>query len=84
MDNNDFIKKIVIPDPEISECREHQNREHQVKSKIENICQWKKYSNNFQLRFMKLILIFLSIGCKFIRINTSKEGYNTDYKASRI
>ena len=79
MDNNDFIKKIVIPDPEISECREHE-----VKSKIENICQWKKYSNNIRLRFMKLILIFLSIGCKFIRINTSKEGYNTDYKASRI
>ena len=37
MDNNDFIKKIVIPDPEISECTEHE-----VKSKIENICQWKK------------------------------------------
>ena len=69
----------MIPDPEISECREHE-----VKSKIENICHGKKYSNNIQLRFMKLILIFLSIGCKFIRINTSKEGYNTDYKASRI
>ena len=23
------------------------------------------------------------LGCKFIRINTSKEGYNADYKASR-
>ena len=24
------------------------------------------------------------IGCKFIRINTSKEGYDADYEASRI
>ena len=24
------------------------------------------------------------LGCKFIRINTSKEGYDTDYEASRI
>ena len=23
-------------------------------------------------------------GCKFVRINTSKEGYDADYKASRI
>ena len=23
-------------------------------------------------------------GCKFIRINTSKEGYDVDYEASRI
>ena len=59
----------MIPDPEISECTEHE-----VKSKIENICQWKKYSNNIQLRFMKLILIFMSIGCEFIRITASKEG----------
>ena len=59
----------MIPDPEISECTEHE-----VKSKIENICQWKKYSNNIRLRFMKLILIFMSIGCEFIRITASKEG----------
>ena len=25
-----------------------------------------------------------TLGCKFIRINTSKEGYNTDYEASRV
>ena len=56
MDNNDFLKKIVIPDLEISECTEHE-----VKSKIENICQWKKYSNNIRFWFMKLILIFMSI-----------------------
>ena len=56
MDNNDFLKKIVIPDLEISECTEHE-----VKSKIENICQWKKYSNNIWFQFMKLILIFMSI-----------------------
>ena len=24
------------------------------------------------------------LGCKFIRINTSKEGYDADYEASRI
>ena len=24
------------------------------------------------------------IGCKFIRINTSREGYDADYEASRI
>ena len=24
------------------------------------------------------------LGCKFIRINTSKEGYNADYEASRV
>ena len=24
------------------------------------------------------------LDCKFIRINTSKEGYDADYKASRI
>ena len=24
------------------------------------------------------------LGCKFIRINTSKEGYNADYEVSRI
>ena len=24
------------------------------------------------------------LGCKFIRINTSKEGHNADYEASRI
>ena len=56
MDNNDFLKKIVIPDLEISECTEHE-----VKSKTENICQWKKYSNNIWFQFMKLILIFMSI-----------------------
>ena len=25
-----------------------------------------------------------SLGCKFIRINTSKEQYNADYEASRV
>ena len=24
------------------------------------------------------------LGCKFIRINTSKEGYNADYEAGRV
>ena len=24
------------------------------------------------------------LGCKFIRINISKEGYNADYEASRV
>ena len=24
------------------------------------------------------------LGCKFIRINTSKEGYNVDYEVSRV
>ena len=24
------------------------------------------------------------LGCKFIRINMSKEGYNADYEASRV
>ena len=24
------------------------------------------------------------LGCKFIKINTSKEGYDADYEASRI
>ena len=24
------------------------------------------------------------LGCKFIRINTSKKGYNADYEASRV
>ena len=41
----------------------------------------------------KVILIFKEkrqkalekkLGCKFIRINTSKEGYDADYEASRI
>ena len=25
-----------------------------------------------------------NFGCKFIRINTSKEGYDADYEVSRI
>ena len=25
-----------------------------------------------------------NLGCKFIRINTSKEQYNADYEASRV
>ena len=41
----------------------------------------------------KVILIFKEkrqkalekkLGCKFIRINTSKEGYDADYEASKI
>ena len=26
----------------------------------------------------------MKLGCKFIRINTSKEGYDADYEASRV
>ena len=70
MDNNDFLKKIVIPDLEISECTEHE-----VKSKIENICQWKKYSNNIWFQFMKLILIFMSITEKKIQVDENGWKY---------
>ena len=51
-----FRRKWMIPDFEIAECPEYE-----VKSNIGNILWTKKYSKNSLLRFMKLILTFMSI-----------------------
>ena len=79
-----FRKKLMVPEFEISECPENE-----VKSKIGNIFvnKKKKYLKNILLRFIKLILIFVSItkkkmqvdknGCKCILFRT--DVYFTEY-----
>ena len=51
-----FRKQLMIPDFEISKCPEHE-----VKSKMETIFVNEKYLKNILLRFITLILIFMSI-----------------------
>ena len=51
-----FRKKMMIPEYEIPECPEHE-----IKSKIGHIFVNEKILENILLRFMKLILIFISI-----------------------
>ena len=52
----DLEKKIMIPDSEISECPEHE-----VKLKVRNIFVNEKILKEYLLRFIELILIFMSI-----------------------
>ena len=63
-----FRKKLMIPESEIPE-----RSEHEVKSKIGNICKRKNTRKNILLRFIKLILIFVSITKKKIQVD--KNGW---------
>ena len=53
---DEFRKKLMIPDYEISKCPEHE-----VKQKQGAYLQTKKYLKKNLSGFMKLILIFMSI-----------------------
>ena len=67
-----FRKKTMILESEIPECLEHEAR-----SKVGNVFVNEKYLMNILLRFIKLVLIFVSITKKKYKL--TKMGVNTYY-----
>ena len=67
-----FRRKSIIPDSEIAECPEYE-----VRSKIGNIFVNEKILENILFRFMKLVVIFMSITEKKYKL--MKMGVNIYY-----